>query len=113
MIFGLVYFGRIGLLACLLLFSAQMTQASTCAECVNHEKEVSSVKAQINLHKNMLQKNQDYLAKLGPNDASKSIKVKSNILVFVMRIETFNNNLTALTAKNPSLTCSGCGVSFK
>lgn len=40
-------------------------------------------------------KNNDYLAKLDANDTSKAIKVKSNIVIIQLRLETMENEINS------------------
>jgi hypothetical protein len=85
----------------------QLTHAS----CVGCETQVTALKkaksAQVT-YEDLMQRNKQFLDGPDGQDPSKSIKVKSNILILQLKIDTEKNNVLAsqqeITAKCPSCT---------
>jgi hypothetical protein len=81
-----------------------------CEECA--PVRTASVKLQTDLqsHESLLQRNRDYLARLDPSESSKAIKVKSNIVILAVRIETIKNNLVAAQSDLQAKGCDQCPI---
>ncbi len=94
--------------AAILLLSANFAEAN-CDLCEKLNRARSNTQQQHSGHQSLLKKNQDYLEKLNPSkDASKAIKVKSNILVIILRIETFKNELDTIDNQLKAASCQKC-----
>jgi hypothetical protein len=59
-------------------------------------------------HKSLLARNHEYLAKLAPSDTSKLIKVRSNIVIINLRIETIENNIQSVVDAGKKAQCDKC-----
>lgn len=88
--------------------SAAASSASSCANCVTQARVLADQQANQKTQSDLLQRNRDYLATLTKDDVSKSIKVKSNILIFMVRIETLKNNIESLKEAMTSSLCKAC-----
>lgn len=82
--------------------------SQSCSFCSAKMDEIQKTAASLKLHEELLQKNKAYLAGLSPNDLSRSIKVKSNIMVFDLRIETMKNTIQAIQQEVQGKGCESC-----
>jgi hypothetical protein len=64
-----------------------------CAQCAPVQKQWVELQASLKSTQSLLDRNRVYLAGLGKEDVSKAIKVKSNILILMVRLETAKNNI--------------------
>jgi hypothetical protein len=87
---------------------ATVMAAPTCGECASQARLLAEQEAIQRSQADLLKKNRDYLATLSKNDVSKSIKVKSNILIFVVRLETLKNNIDSLRETVGTQACRAC-----
>lgn len=90
-----------------ILLASSVAQATDCAFCGDFAAKLNQ---QQNLRvrtADILEKNKAYLAKLGPDDTSKRIKVNSNILIASVQIETIDNNIQTL---KKAIQEKGCGT---
>lgn len=55
-----------------------------------------------------LEKNNQYMKKLSPNDSSKLTKVRSNIMVASIQIETIENRIRAYVLEESKNYCEKC-----
>ncbi len=83
-------------------------KALSCPECTTLPSLISKLESSLKTHNDGLEKNKAYLASVA-GDVSKAIKVKSNILIYVVRIETLKNNLQVALAQKSSKECLTCG----
>lgn len=88
---------------------SQKSFAADCGACAAKKIDLTKNSAGLKQHEDLLAKNKDYLSKINVEaNASQAIKVKSNILVIVLRIDTFKNNIDVLKKEIESPACSGC-----
>lgn len=102
---------RVGLtliLALSMRATSTLAASPNCANCQAQTKQLFNQQTAQKTHADLLRKNQEYLATLGKGDASKSIKVKSNILVLIVKLETLKNNIESLQEGLTAEHCSGC-----
>lgn len=83
--------------------------ASDCLACAGKALELTKNTNGLKQHEDLLIKNRDYLSKINSDtSASQAIKVKSNILVIVLRIDTFKNNIDVLKKELEVPACKSC-----
>ena len=89
--------------------SANYSAASDCLSCSGKQIEMTKNMSGLKQHEDLLLKNKDYLSKINvESSASQVIKVKSNILVIVLRIDTFKNNIDVLKKELDVPACKSC-----
>jgi hypothetical protein len=74
--------------------AAATAVAPDCGGCASNRDKLAKQRAAQVRHKEVLAKNLDYLARLRPDDTSKAIKVKSNIVIIQLRLETMQNEIS-------------------
>ncbi len=82
--------------------------AQDCSEC---KKEATEIQQKTNFKERaalILKKNQDYMAAHPNAPESLAIKVRSNIIVTMMQIETSENEITLLQGNLKTKGCSKC-----
>lgn len=97
---ALAFFG----FACLQLAA----HAANCEDCAGPRSASQKLQTDLQNHEALLQRNKDYLGRLDPSEASKAIKVKSNIVILAVRIETIKNNLSVAQSDLQSKGCDQC-----
>ena len=85
----------------------QIIRAS-CEQCMKNKADMLATSGRIDRVKDILQKNQDYVTRNPNAQASIVIKVRSNILMAKVQIETMTNQLTAFELAGQKLECSQC-----
>ena len=87
---------------------AESLSPAQCKECQSFDEEVKQKIAKKERTEDILNKNKEYLQK-NPN-ASKSIviKVKSNVMITLIQIETAQNEIVALKNKVETQRCTQC-----
>lgn len=78
------------------LHPAGSAASDSCADCGAKRKLLVQHRNDEARYKDLLLRNQSYLKSQDGNDTSKLIKVKSNILVILLRIDTLKNDASAL-----------------
>lgn len=92
-------------------YSASSWADADCLACSRKELELTKNSSGLKQHEDLLVKNKDYLSKINVDTyASQAIKVKSNILVIVLRIDTFKNNIDVLKKELAVPDCKSCQV---
>ncbi len=91
----------------LYLFAADAN--ADCSACATELSGVNQEKAAYTTYQDLLERNKQFLEGPGGQDASKAIKVKSNILVLMLKIDTAKNNTEALT-KDIQKKCPACSI---
>ena len=82
--------------------------ANLCDDCETKRSELHDQKDKQALFQDYLNKNRAYLAQLKPDDSSKLIKVKSNIVIIQLRLETLQNLINPLNDWLHAHSCSQC-----
>lgn len=90
---GLIFLGMICLGLSGSLPAATVRADGACANCGSEFKRMSEQLVSQQSMQVLLEKNRAYLASLAKDDVSKAIKVKSNVLVLMVRLETLKNNI--------------------
>jgi len=96
------------MLLALPLHQARALAQVTCADC---GKEVANLAKEGALQKSqqdLLERNRTYLAAIKSEDLSKAVKVRSNILILSVRIETTKNNIESSRLLLSSKDCNAC-----
>lgn len=100
--------GKLVLVGIFFLSIGEKSLAANCGECnaiLQKIQQNMNAKAQ---HKNLLEKNRQYLASL-PNDAtSKRIKFGSNVVLIGVNLETIENNIQHLNDEMKRRRCDQC-----
>lgn|GEM_PF-5751288 len=87
--------------------AAPPSPAAPCEICYAKEDELRGfIKLEAD-YKSLLDRNQKFLVTI-QNDTSKAIKVKSNILVLIVRLETLKNNIEANRGEVHAKGCIDC-----
>ena len=84
--------------------------ALNCDECGPKLTELTTKKSKMGRMSVILQKNKDYLAKNPGVSSSIAIKVRSNIVVATLQLETLDNEMQALTQDIKKTGCEACPV---
>ncbi len=82
--------------------------APTCADCTRETANLTTAIAQQKSQQDLLERNRAYLAAIKAEDLSKAVKVRSNILILTVRIETTKNNMESARLVLASKECSAC-----
>ena len=82
--------------------------ATTCADCTQEAANLATSTAQQKSQQDLLDRNRAYLAAIKAEDLSKAVKVRSNILILTVRIETTKNNIESARLVLASKECSAC-----
>jgi hypothetical protein len=92
-----------------LSFTCQNSVAVDCGACRTLGASIQAQKNAEKTHLDLLERNRAFLASVNAKkDLSKAIKVKSNILVLVLRLETFKNNLLQMETEYRTKGCGQC-----
>jgi small nuclear ribonucleoprotein (snRNP)-like protein len=81
---------------------------ANCSTCIRNVVEIQNKKAEYERVKIILKKNQEFLGRLGAGDASKRLKIHSNILIANVKLETLENEGMLLQEENHKLNCKSC-----
>lgn len=92
------------------LFGPSNSFSAQCEECTPVRASSAKLQTDLQSHESLLQRNRDYLARLDPSESSKAIKVKSNIVILAVRIETIKNNLAAAQSDLQAKGCDQCPI---
>ena len=95
-------------LTCVLSIFCRAGFSANCAKCQEYTREISASVALEANTSSLLQKNRAYLEKYGKIDVSKDIKLRSNILILSLRLETVRNNLEATRTESAQKGCAAC-----
>jgi len=79
-----------------------------CSPCKDKFQELKNESEKEAYNKVLLKKNQDYLSSFGKINKSGAIKVKSNIFVISLRLETSKNNIEAIHTELTQKGCNQC-----
>lgn len=100
-----------GLIFSIILFSLPaFSQTPDCANCARISQDMADLNKKASDNNALLEANKAALPKFGPSDVSQRIKIASNISILVVRVETFQNNLTT---KKQEFEKAGCGACSK
>jgi hypothetical protein len=88
---------------------SQPAYAADCpAQCAQKFGELKKQEAEEGRTAELLGKNRSYLAGLSPKEASKFIKVESNIMVILVRLEEIRKQITTLRSELEKEGCNKC-----
>lgn len=96
------------LLICGFIVETRSVSAAECDDCQAQRATYIRSQGDLQTHETLLQRNKDFLQRLDPSESSKSIKVKSNIVILAVRIETIKNNLGVLQGEMQTKGCDRC-----
>lgn len=95
----------------LFLFLASVSlvdAAEDCADCEGLELKIDQKNVEKARYESLVKSNEDYLEQLGNNDVSKRIKLRSNLMVIGLRLETVRNELDFLKSADLQQKCKSC-----
>ena len=79
-----------------------------CFECQKNDDQIKARVAKKERTSEILRKNQEYLQKKPGAPKSVAIKIKSNVMITMLQIETVDNELVALRNKSETQRCAQC-----
>ena len=82
--------------------------AADCAKCAQESQSLQELKNQSDKLQELLKANQDALSKIPSNATSQKIKISSNLVILVAKIETLSNQAQLKTSEMTSQKCSDC-----
>lgn len=84
-------------------------RAADCSHCTVIVNNLALQQDYVKKTKDVIDKNRAYLAALAKDDASKRVKVNSNIFVALLRVEAAQNNIISINQELTQKGCSHCG----
>ena len=99
---------RLALLFVAVLLAPAAVAVADCQKCDEVRKSVKGLLDMQNSLQVMKSMNEATLAKMGESDAGRKIKIRSNLMVITVKLETLENQLKARGAQ-AGTQCRGCG----
>lgn len=96
------------LAAVIRLSATTVSWAADCVKCGVHVAELRDLQQEKRRSTDLLGKNNEYLAVLTAEQASKFLKVKSNITVILRKLEEINAKISATEKKLEQEGCGAC-----